>query len=367
MVAKGKLSVQHRFMPAQPAPTLPDAAAAAATDDAAQVQVLRRFSRFYTRRIGLLHEHLLDSRFTLPESRLLWELAHHEGISAAALARALDLDPGYLSRLLAGLKARGLLRSQTAPHDARQTLLRLSAAGRKAFAPLDQQSQARTAGLLAGVPPAARQAVVQCAATLMDLLAAPGDSANGRADGSAGSSSPLATAPASPLLLRPHRPGDLGWVIARHGALYDAEYGWGLRFEALVAGLCARFVEQFDATREACWIAERHGRPLGSVFLVQARDEASGKPLKGVAQLRMLLVEPDARGAGVGDRLVLQCIAFARQCGYRSIVLWTNDMLASARRLYARHGWQLVKSEPHAEFGVPMVGETWQLKLPAGR
>ncbi|WP_083440728.1 bifunctional helix-turn-helix transcriptional regulator/GNAT family N-acetyltransferase [Aquincola tertiaricarbonis] len=311
----------------------------------AQVQLLRRFSRFYTRRIGLLHEHLLDSRFTLPESRLLWELAHHDGISAAALARELELDPGYLSRLLAGLKARGLLRSQTAPHDARQTLLRLSAAGRKAFAPLDQQSQARTAGLLASVPDASRQALVQSAATLMDLLAAPGGSVQ----------------------LRPHRPGDMGWVIARHGALYDAEYGWGLRFEALVAGLCARFVEQFDARREACWIAEREGRPLGSVFLVQARDEASGKPLKGVAQLRMLLVEPDARGAGVGDRLVLQCIAFARECGYRSIMLWTNDMLAGARRLYARHGWQLVKSEPHADFGVPMVGETWQLKLGPAR
>ncbi|MFN6997141.1 MAG: GNAT family N-acetyltransferase [Aquincola tertiaricarbonis] len=311
----------------------------------AQVQLLRRFSRFYTRRIGLLHEHLLDSRFTLPESRLLWELAHHDGISAAALARELELDPGYLSRLLAGLKARGLLRSQTAPHDARQTLLRLSAAGRKAFAPLDQQSQARTAGLLASVPAASRQALVQSAATLMDLLAAPGGSVQ----------------------LRPHRPGDMGWVIARHGALYDAEYGWGLRFEALVAGLCARFVEQFDARREACWIAEREGRPLGSVFLVQARDEASGKPLKGVAQLRMLLVEPDARGAGVGDRLVLQCIAFARECGYRSIMLWTNDMLAGARRLYARHGWQLVKSEPHADFGVPMVGETWQLKLGPAR
>lgn len=354
MIAKSKLPVQHAAMPAQPAPTLPGTAAADAAAQAqmqAQVQTLRRFSRFYTRRIGLLHEHLLDSRFTLPESRLLWELAHHDGISAAALARELELDPGYLSRLLAGLKARGLLRSQTAPHDARQTLLRLSAAGRKAFAPLDQQSQARTAELLASVPPAGRQALVQCAATLMDLLAA----------------SDATAEPGGLPQLRPHRPGDMGWVIARHGALYDAEYGWGLRFEGLVASLCARFVAQFDATREACWIAERSGRPLGSVFLVQARDEASGKPLKGVAQLRMLLVEPEARGAGVGDLLVVQCIAFARQCGYRSIVLWTNDMLAGARRLYARHGWQLVRSEPHADFGVPMVGETWRLQLAASR
>lgn len=339
-------------MPARPPAAEPPAATplpparAPQPPQAAEVELLRRFSRFYTRRIGLLHERMLDSRFTLPESRLLWELAHHDGISAAALARELDLDPGYLSRLLAGLKARGLLRSQTSPQDARQSLLRLSAAGRKAFAPLDQHSQARTAGLLAGLPPAGRQALVQSAATLMDLLAAAGD---------------------APVQLRSHRPGDLGWVVARHGALYDAEYGWGLRFEALVAGLCARFVEQFDPAREACWIAERGGRPLGSVFLVQARDEATGKPRKGVAQLRMLLVEPDARGAGVGDRLVQQCIGFARECGYRSIVLWTNDMLASARRLYARHGWQLVHSQPHADFGVPMVGETWQLKLGTAR
>lgn len=322
----------------------------------AQIDTLRRFSRFYTRQVGLLHEHLLDSRFTLPESRVLWELAHHDGISAAALARELDLDPGYLSRLLAGLKARALLRGQASAADARKTLLRLSAAGRKAFAPLDQQSQKRTGELLAALPPARREALVHSADTMMRLLQ----------QAAAPTAEPATQPPSAPaagaVVLRPHRPGDLGWVIARHGALYDAEYGWGLRFEALVAGLCARFVEQFDATREACWIAERDGRPLGSIFLVQARDEADA-PLPDVGQLRMLLVEPEARGAGVGDRLVAECIRFAREAGYASLRLWTNSMLEAARRLYVRHCWQLVESEPHADFGVPMVGEIWVLPL----
>lgn len=321
-----------------------------------QVDALRRFSRYYTRQIGLLHEHLLDSRFTLPEARVLWELSQLQGlagISAATLARELQLDAGYLSRLLAGLKARGLLRSQTSPTDARQTLLRLSAAGRKAFAPLDQQSHQRTAALLASLPATQRQALVHSALQLQHWLQ--------RAEAGSEAAAPQ-------VRLRPHRPGDLGWVVARHGAIYHAEYGWGLPFEALVAQLCARFVQQFDPAREACWIAEwpgageHDGQPLGSVFLVQARDDA-GEPEPGVAQLRMLLVEPQARGAGVGDRLVAECIRFAREAGYRRLRLWTNSMLVAARRLYLRHGWQLVHSAPHADFGVPMVGEIWELAL----
>lgn len=345
MLAKGK-----QFVPAW----------AMDTDDQVapeQVEALRRFSRFYTRQVGLLHEHLLDSRFTLPQARVLWELAQQPaqaGISASALARQLDLDAGYLSRLLAGLKSRGLVRSQASTADGRQTLLRLSAAGRKAFAPLDQQSQRRTASLLAALPPAQRQALVHGAVQLQALLA--------RADGAA-------AAPPT-WQLRPHRPGDLGWVVARHGALYHAAYGWGLRFEALVAGLCARFVADFEPGREACWIAEwpgagdQDGHPIGSVFVVQARDD-DGRPEPGVAQLRMLLVEPQARGAGVGDALVAECIRFARAAGYRRLRLWTNSMLLAARRLYQRHGWQLVHSAPHADFGVPMVGEIWELALDA--
>lgn len=324
----------------------------------AQVDALRRFSRYYTRQIGLLHEHLLDSRFTLPEARVLWELAQLQGqagTTAATLARELQLDAGYLSRLLTGLKARGLLRSQACASDARQTLLRLSAAGRKAFAPLDQQSQQRTAALLGALPTTQRQALVHSAQQLQHWLQ--------RAD--AGSTADLG---APPLRLRPHRPGDLGWVVARHGALYHAEYGWGLPFEALVAELCARFVAQFDAAREACWIAEwpgigdDDGQPLGSVFLVQARGD-DGRPEPGVGQLRMLLVEPQASGAGVGDSLVAECTRFARAVGYQRLRLWTNSQLVAARRLYTRHGWQLVHSAPHADFGVPMVGETWELAL----
>lgn len=334
-------------MPAWGMPTHPDVSPA-------QVDALRRFSRYYTRQIGLLHEHLLDSRFTLPEARVLWELSQLQGqagITAATLARELQLDAGYLSRLLAGLKSRGLLRSQASATDARQTLLRLSAAGRKAFAPLDLRSQQRTAALLAALPPTRRQALVHHAQQLQALLQ--------QADGGG---------PAAAVQLRPHRPGDLGWVVARHGALYHAEYGWGLRFEALVADLCARFVAQFDPARESCWIAEwpgtgeGDGQPVGSVFLVQARDEAD-QPEPGVAQLRMLLVEPQARGAGVGDRLVTECIRFAREAGYQRLRLWTNSMLVAARRLYVRHGWQLVHSAPHADFGVPMVGEIWERPL----
>lgn len=310
-----------------------------------QVTALRRFSRFYTRHLGVLKEHLLDSRFTLPESRVLWELAHHDGLSAAALARELDLDPGYLSRLLAGLKARGLLRGQAAPHDARQTLLRLSAAGRKAFAPLDRRSEQQTVALLARLAPVQRQRLVDATHTVAALLGAPDERAPGAC------------------VLRPHRCGDMGWVISRHGALYHEEYGWGTAFEALVARLCVRFIERFDPAREACWIAERDGRPLGCVFLVQARDDADDQALPGIAQLRMLIVEPDARGLGVGDLLVGECTRFARAAGYRSIRLWTNSVLHAARRLYTRHGYRLSATAPHAEFGVELVGEVWELDL----
>jgi DNA-binding MarR family transcriptional regulator/GNAT superfamily N-acetyltransferase len=332
---------EHLRMPAAASPT--------PTVEPEQVAALRRFSRFYTRQLGVLNEHLLDSRFTLPESRVLWELAHHDGISAAALARELDIDPGYLSRLLAGLKARSLLRAQPLPGDARQSLLRLSAAGRKAFAPLDRRSEALTTQMLSALGSTQRRQLVDAADTLTRLLGEP------PSDGEVGDTTPFT--------LRPPRCGDIGWVIARHGALYGAEYGWGLRFEALVAELCARFVERFDPAKEACWIAERDGQPLGCVFLVQARDDADAEPLPGVAQLRMLIVEPSARGMGVGDRLVAECTRFAQAAGYTRIRLWTNSVLSAARRLYVRHGYRLVDSAPHAEFGIELVGEIWELDL----
>ena len=313
----------------------------------ARIEAIRQFNRFYTRRIGVLHEGLLDTRFSLTESRLLWELAHRSGPTATELARDLKLDPGYLSRLLGGLKQRGLIKSSRSNEDARQVRLSLSAAGQRAFAPLNTRSQADVTGLLARLTEPQQQHLLQAMATLEKLLGT--DEGSGR--------------PKAPYLLRPHHAGDMGWVISRHGALYAQEYQWDLRFEALVARIAADFVERFDARREACWIAERDGANVGSVFLVQARDDATHASLDGVAQLRMLLVEPAARGLGIGQRLVAECERFARQAGYRKIMLWTNSMLLAARGIYTRAGYRLTASEAHTSFGHALVGETWELTL----
>ncbi|MBI5257945.1 MAG: MarR family transcriptional regulator [Burkholderiales bacterium] len=321
--------------------------------DPARVAALRRFNRFYTQRIGVLHEQLHGSGFSLAESRVLWELAHlpagEPGLSAATLARRLDLDPGYLSRLLKGMKARRLLRQAPSPTDARQQLLSLSAAGRRAFAPLDAGSQAQMAELLAGVAPADQPRLLAALQTIEHLLGG-------------------GAAERPPYALRPHRPGDIGWVISRHGAVYADQFHWDISFEALVAHIAAGFLDRFDARREACWIAERPGaggtaENIGCVFLVQARDEASGEPEPGVAQLRLLLVEPAARGMGLGARLVAECTQFARRSGYRTLRLWTQSTLLAARTLYQREGYRLVGTEPHHSFGHDLVGEIWELDL----
>ncbi len=320
---------------------------------AERVAALRGFNRFYTQRIGVLHDQLHGSGFTLAESRVLWELSHlpagEPGISAAALARALDLDPGYLSRLLKALKARKLLRQQPAPADARQQLLSLSAAGRRAFAPVDAGSQAQMAEVLASVPAADQPRLLAAMQTIQHLL-------GGR------------QAERPPYTLRHHRPGDIGWVIARHGALYAEEFQWDISFEALVAHIAADFLDRFDARREACWIAERPGaggqaEPIGCVFLVQARDDETGKPEPGVAQLRLLLIEPSARGLGLGARLVSECTQFARRAGYRKLRLWTQSNLLAARTLYRREGYELIGTEPHHSFGHDLVGEIWEMPL----
>lgn len=313
-----------------------------------RIETIRAFNRFYTRRIGVLNEGLLDTPFTLAESRLLWEFAHHDAPTATELARALDLDAGYLSRLLRSFKERGLIQSTRSPTDARQAHLSLTAAGREAFAPLDTRSREQVAGLLSTLPEARQQQLLQAMATIQQLL------------GGADDTSPRA---ASPYLLRPHRPGDMGWVVSRHGALYAQEYRWNMDFEALVARIAADFIERFDATREACWIAERDGHNLGCVFLVQARDDTNHAPLPGVAQLRMLLVEPSARGLGLGARLVDECERFARMADYTRITLWTNSLLQAARGIYQKAGYRLVASEPHHSFGHDLVGETWQKDL----
>ncbi len=325
-------------------PTIDTSTAASADALPSRIEAIREFNRFYTRRIGVLHEGLMDTRFTLTESRLLWELAHRDGPTATELARELKLDPGYLSRLLSAFKQRGLIKSTRSNDDARQLRLGLSAAGRRAFAPLNTRSQADVGGLLAGLTEPQQQRLLQAMATLEKLL---GDSGRHKA----------------PYLLRPHHAGDMGWVVSRHGALYAGEYHWDLRFEALVARIAADFIERFDARREACWIAERDGANVGSVFLVQARDDATQAPLDGVAQLRMLLVEPAARGLGIGQRLVAECERFARQAGYRKIVLWTNSVLLAARGIYQKAGYRLVASEAHTSFGHALVGETWELEL----
>jgi DNA-binding MarR family transcriptional regulator/GNAT superfamily N-acetyltransferase len=289
---------------------------------------------------------LLDSPYTLAESRLLWEFAHHENPTATDLAHALDLDAGYLSRLLRSFKERGLIKSTRSSTDARHVHLSLTAAGRKAFAPLNTRSREQVAGLLGALPEAGQQQLLQAMGTIEHLL---------------GDQAPQHGAP--PYLLRPHRPGDIGWVIARHGALYAKEYHWDMRFEALVARIAADFVDRFDPAREACWMAEREGSNVGCVFLVQARDEASHEPLPGVAQLRMLLVEPTARGLGIGARLVDECERFARLVGYQKITLWTNSILYAARGIYQKAGYALVASESHHSFGHDLVGETWQKEL----
>ena len=291
----------------------------------------------------MLHEGLLDSRFSLAESRLLWELAHTDQTTATELAATLELDAGYLSRLLRGFKERGLVKASRSASDARQTQLSITAAGRRAFAPLDRRSMAEVAALLGPLSDAQQRELLAAMARIEALLGA--------------------RARTQPFVLRAHRPGDIGWVVSRHGALYAQEYGWDLRFEALVARIAASFVERFDPSREACWIAERDGSNLGSVFLVQARDEATQAVEPGTAQLRMLLVEPSARGLGLGVALVNECERFARQVGYRRIRLWTNSLLLAARGIYQRAGYQLLASEPHHSFGHDLVGETWELEL----
>ncbi len=303
---------------------------------------VRAFNRFYTRHIGLLSPKLPDSEFTLPEARVMWELAHHAPVSASALSKSLQLDAGYMSRLLRALKTRGLLAEQAHPSDGRQTLLKLSAAGKRAFVPLDRQGTAKAEAMLAPLSAPQRQLLLGSMSRIQAML------------------EPDATAAVE---LRAPQPGDLGWIVERHGAFYAAEYGLNAGFEALVARICADFVDRFNPEREACWIAARGAERLGSVMLVQARDDRTGKVKPGVAKLRLLLLEPHARGLGLGKRLVRQCSDFARAAGYKRIVLWTQSALTSARAIYAAEGYQLVRSEAGHGFGIDVVNETWELRL----
>ena len=308
----------------------------AARELATRVDAVRQFNRFFTRQIGLLDEGLLESPFSLTEARILFELAHRERPSAMELCRDLGLDAGYLSRILRQFRKRGLVAQRPSDADGRRHLLELTGAGKTAFANLDARSADDIGALLRALPEDEQDRLVAAMRVVERLL-------GGRPSG------PL------PYLLRPPRPGDFGWVIHRHGVLYAQEYGWDERFEALVATIVAGFVENHDPKKECCFIAERDGEIVGSVFLV--------KKSALVAQLRLLFVEPGARGLGIGSRLVSECIAFARQRGYRKITLWTNSILESARHLYEREGFRKTGQERHRSFGHDLVGETWELSL----
>jgi len=303
---------------------------------AKRVTAVRRFNRSYTQKIGVLGDRLLDSPFSLTEARILYELAHRERPTASELCRELDLDPGYLSRILAGFRRRGLVVRVASETDRRQIHLSLSNAGRAAFAPLDRRSRDEIAALLASLPEPGQRRLVAAMAEIERLLAP-------------------ASAPREPYLLRPPVPGDIGWVISRHGALYAQEYRFDWRFEALVAEIAAKFVGEFERRRECCWIAERDGEPVGSVFLVKESEQ--------IAKLRLLLVEPAARGLGIGARLVTEAIRFSRRSGYRKITLWTQSLLVAARHIYETAGFRLAASEPHHSFGHDLVGEHWELAL----
>jgi DNA-binding MarR family transcriptional regulator/GNAT superfamily N-acetyltransferase len=306
----------------------------------ADVKAVRAFNRFYTQRIGVLKRYL-DTDFTLTEVRVLYELAHRPPLAARDLVRDLELDAGYLSRILRRFEQAGWVAKAPAPHDRRQHLLRLTEDGYATFAPLQQKSRDETAALLAGIPAKARPRLIGALQTVHALLAPP-----------AGTPS---AAPARKIVLRDPRPGDLGWVVQAHGELYAREYGFDSGFEALVAQIAAKFLRQFDPAREKGWIAEVDGQRAGCVFLV--RKSAT------VAQLRLLLVTPEARGLGLGGRLTDACIAFARDKGYRRIMLWTQSNLTAARAIYAARGFVLKESEANRAFGQDLVSEIWERPL----
>lgn len=302
------------------------------------VDAVRLFNRFYTRQIGLLQEEILKSPFSLTEARVLYELAHHERTTATELGERLGLDPGYLSRILRSFEKRGFLGKEPSATDGRRHLLTLTRPGREEFEKIDAVSAAEIGDLLDKLSAENRKRLVRAMGTIQELLGALPE-------------------PRVPYLLRPPQPGDMGWVVQRHGALYAQEYGWSEQFEALVAEIVAIFLRRFDPKRDRCWIAERDGENVGSVFLVQHPE------LRDVAKLRLLLVDPKARGLGIGKRLVDECIAFSRRTGYRKITLWTNSVLHAARRIYEQAGFHLVNEEPHHSFGHDLIGQTWELKL----
>jgi DNA-binding MarR family transcriptional regulator/N-acetylglutamate synthase-like GNAT family acetyltransferase len=305
-------------------------------DPVARIEAIRRFNRFFTRRIGVLREGLLHTPYSLTEARILFEISHRDDLTASDLSRELGLDPGYLSRILAGLGRRGVLDKLRSEADGRQRLLRLTSDGKDAFSLLDARSREEVAEMLSELSEEDQRRLLEAMGTIESVL--------GRGFKFS-----------EPFFLRQHEPGDMGWVVYRHGALYDREYGWDERFEALVAQIVADFINNYDPAKERCWIAEMGGERVGCVFVVKASDT--------VAKLRLLLVEPGARGLGLGARLVEECIRFARNRGYETLTLWTNSVLDAARRIYEEQGFELVEEEEHHSFGHDLVGQNWELAL----
>jgi DNA-binding MarR family transcriptional regulator/GNAT superfamily N-acetyltransferase len=308
-----------------------------ATAHGAQVAALRRFNRFYTKEIGVLGEGLLQTRFTLTQARVVFELGKRKRASASELAAALGLDLGYLSRIVQGFRVQGLVTRTKSADDGRRAWLALTARGRKQFKTFDRRSRDEASALLGKLPAANRKRLVESLKDAQSLLS------NGKRRGR--------------VSIRPYGLGDIGWAIERHAQVYADEFGWNAEFEALVAKLFARFANEHDPAKERCWIAELDGERAGCVFVVRNDEDPS------IAQLRCLLVEPGARGFGIGRRLVDECIAFARSVRYPKIMLWTNDVLISARRIYEAAGFKLAKEEPHRSFGKDLVGQFWMLDL----
>jgi len=305
------------------------------SDSEGEIAAVRAFNRAYTKKLGVLDQHMHESPYSLSEARVIYELAHREELTAKEIGGELGLDPGYLSRIMQNFEETGLISRKPLASDRRQYRLALTAKGRQAFVKLDRASHQEVAAMLGGLSGGDRARLTEAMATIERLL---------------GFKHALA-----PAILRDPRPGDMGYVVQSHGELYASEYGFDATFEALVAEIVAKYTTSFDASRERCWIADIDGRRVGSVFLVKHSDD--------VAKLRLLLVDPTGRGQGIGQRLVAECVGFARACGYRRITLWTQSILVAARKIYQDAGFKLVASEPHRSFGQSLIGETWERKL----
>jgi DNA-binding MarR family transcriptional regulator/GNAT superfamily N-acetyltransferase len=301
-----------------------------------RIAAVRHFNRFYTQRIGVLQDGFAESPFSLTQARVLYEIRQRDGATASDIARGLGLDAGYLSRMLRRFHKLGLIGKRTSATDARQSFLSLTARGRVAFAPLEARTKRQVGAMLRRLTATQQRDLVSALPTAETLLS---ERAKSVPD----------------VILRQPKPGDFGWIVARHAVLYQQEYGWIEPFEGLCAQIVADFVNKFDARRERCWIAELDGENVGSVFLAKDSDE--------IARLRLLLVEPSARGHGIGKRLTDECIHFARQCGYRKITLWTHSVLTAARHVYQQAGFRLTSSEPRQSWGQDVVSEHWDLQL----